>query len=166
MPRLPTSTSFSQQTNLTINSLLDSNTRVSTSTGDDVIVQNIKGENISVSVQELTNALSQEVQSLRSELLSIKSERENELKSNLLTYIQALPEKDMKRLTSDMSTEVLQSIQMLVDAVMLRLGIEKNGPEMLIQQSIGQLAQLCMWQIIVGYKLRELEAFDKGVPLD
>jgi hypothetical protein len=41
-----------------------------------------------------------------------------------LTYIQALPENDLAKLTSDMSPEVLDSIHMLVDALMERLGIE------------------------------------------
>jgi len=31
---------------------------------------------------------------------------------------------------------------------------------------IGQLAQLCMWQMVVGYKLRELEALEKGASMD
>ena len=30
----------------------------------------------------------------------------------------------------------------------------------------GQLAQLCMWQMVVGYKLRELEALEKGASMD
>ena len=142
-------------------------------------------------VEQLTSALSREISDLRTELLVVRSERENELRSNLLTYIQALPERDLIRLTADMSDDVVLAIQMLVDALMDRLGIAytsggilgsggdgnsvENGseippqqpqPEMIIQQSVGQLAQLCMWQMVVGYKLREIEALDKGVSLD
>jgi hypothetical protein len=49
---------------------------------------------------------------------------------------------------------------------MERLGVDMTGPEVLIQQQVGALAQLCMWQIVVGYKLREMEAFEKGVSMD
>lgn len=126
-----------------------------------VTVTSTTGESVVVDVEELTSALSREIADLRSELSVIRNERENELKSNLLTYIQALPEKELLRLTADMSDDVLVSIQMLVDALMGRLGID-SSTEVVIQQSVGQLAQLCMWSMVVGYKLRELEALEKG----
>lgn len=132
----------------------------------EVTVQTTSGETVKISVQELTGALSKEVDDLRRELATIKNERENELKSNLLTYIQALPEKELGRLTSDMSEDVVQAIQLLVNAVMEKLGLESNAPEVIIQQSVANLAQLCMWQMVMGYKLRELEALDRGVSLD
>lgn len=121
---------------------------------------------VSLNVEDLTSALSKEVEDLRSELALIRNQRENELKSNMLTYIQALPEKDLVRLTSDMSEDVVQAIQLLVDTVMERLGIDVSGPEVVLQQSVGHLAQLCMWQMVVGYKLREIEALEKGASLD
>eukprot|EP01031_Cornospumella_fuschlensis_P025965 gene25965-31355_t len=132
----------------------------------EVTVQVPGGERVAVDVQELTGALSNEVAALRKELMLIKSQRENELKSNLLTYIQALPEKELQRLTADMSSEVLQAIRLLVSAMMEKMGIDTTGPEMAVQQSLQQLAQLCIWQMVVGYQLRELEALDKGVSLD
>ncbi|RYY75223.1 DUF760 domain-containing protein [archaeon] len=46
------------------------------------------------------------------------------------------------------------------------LGIDIKGPEVPIQQSVQQLAQLCIWQMVVGYQLRELEALDKGVSFE
>ena len=98
-------------------------------------------------------------------MAKVRSEREVELRSNLLTYIQALPDKELARLTSDMSDEVMESIQLLVDALMSKLGVGVGGEEVVIQQSVGVLAQLCMWQMVVGYKLRELEAMEKGVDL-
>ena len=45
---------------------------------------------------------------------------------------------------------------MLVDALMERLGIDTTGPEVVIQQNVGAMAQLCMWQMVMGYKLRKL----------
>lgn len=82
---------------------------------------------------------------------------------NLLTYIQALPERELSRLTADMSEDVMESIKMVVNALMERLGVDITGPDVIIQQSVGAMAQLCMWQMVVGYKLREFEAFEKGL---
>lgn len=124
------------------------------------------GEIVRVNAKELTSALSKEVAALRTELALIKNEREKELKANLLTYIQALPEKDMNRLTADIGEDVVQAIRLLVDAMMEKMGVDNTGPEVVIQQSVSFLAQLCMWQMVIGYKLRELEALDKGASLD
>jgi len=150
---------------------------------------------ISLSAEELTSALSEEITSLKQELLRIRSEREVELQTNLLTYIQALTDSDMARLSTDMGDEVMSAIQLLVDVLMKKLGVmnsgsklslgegegegeedgydedeymgvgydEEDGGEVLLQQSVGVIAQLCMWQIVVGYNLCELEANDKGV---
>ena len=150
----------------------DGNTTISLSDAKvegKVTIQNSQGEKIEMEAAELTASLSKEVDDLRKEMALIRSDRETELRSNLLTYIQALPERDLARLTSDMSEEVMESIQLLVDALMEKLGVESSGPmgeEIVIQQSVSVLAQLCMWQICVGYKLRELEALEKGVALD
>ena len=131
----------------------------------EVQVKTSNGEVLIVDVQQLTTSLSQEIQMLRKELAMLKTERERELKSNLLTYVQALPEKELIKLTEDMSEEVLQTIQLVIATVMQKLGVDPTGPEMILQQNMGQLAQLCMWQLITGYKLRELEALDRGVPI-
>jgi Protein of unknown function (DUF760) len=60
----------------------------------------------------------------------------------------------------------MDSIQLLVDSLMSRLGFDSMGQEVVIQQPIGSLAQLCMWQLVVGYKLRELEALERGISMD
>jgi len=131
-----------------------------------ITVQGPRGENIQVPAKEITDALLKEVEELRNELLLVRQAREVELRGNMLTYIQALPESDLSKLTSDMSQEVMDSIQLLVDALMSRLGINSRAPEMLLQQPMGALAQLCMWQLVVGYKLRELEALERGISMD
>lgn len=124
------------------------------------------GESLVIDVAELTGALSKEVEALRAELAIIRDNRETELRSNLLTYIQALPERELMRLTSDMSADVMESINMLVSALIERLGISSNGPEVVVQQSMGAMAQLCLWQLVVGYRLRELEALDLGAAFE
>ena len=160
LPKLPPTT-YIKQGNISINPLQEG-----TEVRGEITVETLTGDLLKVDVQELTKELSREVEELRNELALIRNEREQELRSNLLTYIQALPQKDLEKLTSDMSSEVVESIQMLVNALMQRIGIDMTGPEVVLQQSVGALAQLCMWQMVVGYKLRELEALDNGASLE
>jgi len=162
LPRLPPSAEISDNDgNVTIG--LGSGLEIS---GLATIRDSVSGELVQVNVAELTSSLSREIDALRSELAVIKDNRETELRSNLLTYIQALPERELSRLTSDMSEDVMESINMLVQALMERLGIASTGPEVVVQQSMGAMAQLCMWQLVVGYKLRELEALDRPMNMD
>ena len=134
---------------------------------NEVKVRTSSGEVVSVDVQELTGAMIKELEELRTELSLVRVEREAELRSNMLTYIQALPENEMSRLTSDMSKEIVEAIQLLVDTLMGKLGIDASGgPDTMVQQSVGALAQLCMWQMVLGYKLRELEVLEKGTDFD
>lgn len=134
--------------------------------GQEVSVQTKEGPSVRVDVEELTNALSKEVLELREALATVRNEREAELRSNLLTYIQALPENEILRLTSGMSDDVVQAIQLMVKTVLEKIGVDGEEPtEKVIQQSMNQLAQLCMWQMVSGYKLRELEALETGISL-
>ena len=137
-----------------------------TVTGDITIKDDETGKKITVPAEEVTEALSNEIQELRKELMELRREKQEELRGNMLTYIQALPEKDLASLTSDMSDEAMEAIQLLVHSLMSRLELEAGGEDVVIQQPLAALAQLCMWQLVVGYKLRELEALEKGVNLD
>ena len=46
---------------------------------------------------------------------------------------------------------------MIVNAVMSGIGEGQIGPNTVTEQSGEALAQLCMWQLVVGYNLRTLE---------
>ncbi len=135
-------------------------------TGDITIKDVETGKRITVPAEEVTEALGNEIEDLRRELMELRQEKQEELRGNILTYIQALPEKDLASLTSDMSDEAMEAIQLLVDSLMNRLELDISSQDVVIQQPIAALAQLCMWQLVVGYKLRELEALERGVNLD
>ena len=142
-------------------------------TSDDISVKgsvnvtnNDSGTEATIDAKELTTALSKEVESLRKELFQLRGEREKELQSNLLTYVQALPEQEMVKLSSGMSEDVMDAFAILVDSLLSKLNISNDGSEVAVQQSMGALAQLCMWQLTVGYTLREQESFDTGVFFD
>ena len=157
LPRLPSSTELYIADNITVSLPLHISSTTSSDTPSDSTTV--------VEVEQLTNALSREIAELRGELAAVRDKREKELRSNILTYIQALPEQELIHLTADVSDDVVIAMEMLVEALMHKLHIPNRDKEVLIQQSVGQLAQLCMWQMVVGYKLRELEALEKGANL-
>lgn len=133
-----------------------------------VSVTDSSGNTGELAASALMAALSAEVEQLRAELTLLREQREPELQANLLTYIQALPERELGALTSGISTEVMDAINLLVQSLMTRMGVPPPGgerSEALIQQSVGALAQLCMWQLVIGYRLRELEVLEKGIDL-
>jgi hypothetical protein len=78
--------------------------------GRKVMVRTTDGLLVEVAVPELSQSLNQEVLELRQELEMIRHEREHELKSNLLTYIQALPNEQLAELSSDVRPEVCYSL--------------------------------------------------------
>jgi hypothetical protein len=131
-----------------------------------ITVKTVNGDTVSVNVHEITSSLRSEINELRNELLTIKNQRESELTSNLLTYIQALPTQELSKLTSDISGDIVQAIQLLVGSVMEKAGIDANNPEHVFEQNLANLAHLCTWQIIIGYRLREIEAFEKGFTVE
>ena len=85
LPRLPAPAAVNQG-NITFNPSRQAGEVIGMS--GEVQVSTITGDVVTVDVNELTGALSQEVESLRSTLALIRDERESELRANLLTYIQ------------------------------------------------------------------------------
>jgi Protein of unknown function (DUF760) len=98
-----------------------------------------------------------EVKQLRDELTRTQQSKEEELRKDLLLYIRTLPEQELRSLTNTMSQDVLVSMKGLVNAVMAGIGDGQITPNTVTEQSGEALAQLCMWQLVVGYNLRELE---------
>lgn len=98
-----------------------------------------------------------EVKQLRDELMITRKEKEDALRKDLLAYIRTLPEKELRGLTNTMSQDVLVAMKGLVNAVMSGIGEGQIGPDTVTEQSGEAMAQLCMWQLVVGYNLRTLE---------
>eukprot|EP00596_Hydrurales_sp_CCMP1899_P010435 CAMPEP_0119037652 /NCGR_PEP_ID=MMETSP1177-20130426/6139_1 /TAXON_ID=2985 /ORGANISM="Ochromonas sp, Strain CCMP1899" /LENGTH=322 /DNA_ID=CAMNT_0006999229 /DNA_START=137 /DNA_END=1105 /DNA_ORIENTATION=+ len=129
---------------------------------EEVMVYTTTGQLVAVKSTELNQELSQEIIDLRTELALLRKEKEQELQSNLLTYIQALPAEELTEI-SNINPQMRDAIGMLVESLLEKLGVAAGGPEMVIQQQVGAMAQLCKYQMVMGYKLRELEALDLGV---
>jgi len=132
------------------------------------------GNVIEVEAKEYIKALKDEAnalkEALRQEIIKEdyrfsegkSSEAHPRQSGSLGTYISSLPEKHVKKLTEGISPEVIDAMKMLVDYVLEspqskagKKRVEK-GQEMEISGSA--LQQLALWQLVLGYRLREQEA--------
>jgi hypothetical protein len=137
------------------------------------------GLEVEVDAKAYMSELRREVKRLRDELELSQQAKQEELQKDLLAYIRTLPKGELQHLTGTMSTEVLDAMKGLVTAVLSGIGEEAEEeeeeddvdndddkgdvgdkiirPDTVTEQSGEALAQLCMWQLVVGYNLRELE---------
>ena len=115
------------------------------------------GAEIEVDAAAYMSELREEVSKLRDELVSTRESKEEALRKDLLLYIRTLPAQELKSLTNTMSQDVLVCMKGLVQAVLAGIGEGQIGPDTVTEQSGEAMAQLCMWQLAVGYNLRELE---------
>jgi Protein of unknown function (DUF760) len=115
------------------------------------------GMEIEVDAAAYMSELREEVSKLRDELIETKEAKEDSLRKDLLLYIRTLPAQELKSLTNTMSQDVLVCMKGLVQAVLAGIGDGQIGPDTVTEQSGEAMAQLCMWQLAVGYNLRELE---------
>jgi len=101
--------------------------------------------------------LRNEVSALRGELARAKNENEQagEQQGGLLAYMQGLGRDSVATLTSSISQEVLEAMRMLIENILSEAGV---GGESFMETSGLKLRELLVWQLITGYKLRELEA--------
>uniref|UniRef100_A0A7S3L0Z7 Uncharacterized protein n=2 Tax=Amphora coffeiformis TaxID=265554 RepID=A0A7S3L0Z7_9STRA len=116
-----------------------------------------KGVEMEVDAAAYMSELRSEVSQLRDELMLTRKEKEESLRKDLLVYIRTLPEKELRELSGTMSPDVLVAMKGLVNAVMSGIGEGQIGPDTVTEQSGEAMAQLCMWQLVVGYNLRTLE---------
>lgn len=116
-----------------------------------------KGLEVEVDAEAFTSELRSEVSRLREELSITRKEKEETLRKDLLAYIRTLPEKEMQSLTNTMSQDVLVAMKGLVNAVLAGVGEGQIGADTVTEQSGEAMAQLCMWQLVIGYNLRTLE---------
>lgn len=120
--------------------------------------KNTDGLEIEVDAAAYMSELRAEVSKLRDELTETKEKKEAAiLQQDLLMYIRTLPAQELKSLTNTMSQDVLVCMKGLVQAVLAGIGDGQIGPDTVTEQSGEAMAQLCMWQLAVGYNLRELE---------
>jgi len=99
--------------------------------------------------------LRQEVSTLGSALASARSRALATQGGGLLAYMQGLGRENVQSLTSSISPEVLEAMRVLIENILHEAGV---GGESFMETSGLKLRELLVWQLISGYKLRELEA--------
>ncbi len=81
---------------------------------------------------------------------------------SLGNYISSLPEKHVKKLTEGISPEVIDAMKMLVDYVLdspqSKAGQKPINRNQEMEITGSALQQLALWQLVLGYRLREQEA--------
>lgn len=102
-----------------------------------------------------------EVQQLRGQLADAKQDAlattgSDGVASGLLTYMQSLGRENVESLTSEVSQEVLDAMRILIENILSDAGV--GSGESFMETSGLKLKELLVWQLVSGYKLRELEA--------
>merc|ERR1712157_547850 len=113
---------------------------------------NVRGK---VKVNEIEVDADSYVSELRTEIKKLKEELMASPDKDLLSYIRSMPPTEMRELTN-VSENVLTAMKGLVNAVMTGISTDIS-PDTSIEQIGEAIAQLCMWQLVSGYNLRELE---------
>jgi len=125
---------------------------------DDNTAGGLGGMEVEVDAAAYMSELRDEVAKLKEELSATRKSNDDAMKKDLLLYIRTMPKEELASLTNTISPEVLAAMKGLVSAVMGGIGDGKKiEPNTITEQSGEAMAQLCMWQLVVGYNLRELE---------
>ncbi|SBS84221.1 conserved Plasmodium protein, unknown function [Plasmodium ovale] len=95
--------------------------------------------------------------------LKIMKESKTFLNDDLLSYIKSLSDIQLRSLTDNIGTLVLDATKKIVELVIqgMTLNINKNLSNELIYISGSVLTYICFWQLIIGYTLREMEIRDE-----
>lgn len=106
--------------------------------------------------------LKEEALSLRAELQGAQltqQEKEAKLASSLSAYVSSLEEEQIKRLTSAISEDVVTAMRQIVTYILRApSGDGPLEPEAAVTLEQQKLQQLCLYQLVLGYTLREAEA--------
>lgn len=115
------------------------------------------GFEVEVDADAYMSEIRDEVIRLREELTMVKEAKAETVRQDLLAYIRTLPAQQLQSLTGTISEDVMSAMRGLVNVVMQGIGDGKIQPDTVTEQSSEAMAQLCMWQLVIGYNLRELE---------
>jgi hypothetical protein len=97
--------------------------------------------------------LRSEVSKLKEELGQTCDVKEEALRKDLLLYIRTLPKQELKLLTDTMIQDILVCMKGLIQVVLEGVGEGQIDPDTVTEQSGEAMAQLCMWQLAVGFNL-------------
>ncbi|CAM9671328.1 unnamed protein product [Chrysoparadoxa australica] len=116
------------------------------------------GQQVEVDAEAYMAELTTQVSKLENELSAMVQQQRDKVEGDLLTYVKNMPPNQLAKLTQGVSPEVLESMRMLVETVMRSMGGGEISATTITQQTGQGMSQLVMWQLVVGYNLREMEA--------
>jgi hypothetical protein len=120
------------------------------------------GSTVEMDANEYMEQLKTEADALRAELMKTEQSKQQEelsISSSISSYVASLPEAQLQLLTSGISEDVVAAMKQLVTYILRA----PNGNEPLARDAEvtleqAKLQQLCLYQLILGYRLREAEA--------
>lgn len=116
------------------------------------------GSVLAVDADAYVAELKGEVGKLRGELLAMmarRDQRDAAQASDLIAYVNALPKSDMQTLTSGVAPDVLEAMEALVYGILKQFGVQDG--ERIVLESSDAMKKLLLWQLAIGYNLREME---------
>ncbi len=104
------------------------------------------GAQVEVDAEAYMGELKAQVERL--ELENRKLKEQHPLESDLLAYIKSMSAEQLKPFTANINQEVLEGMQVLINAVLSSMGTPQEPQGMVVyQQTSGSMAQVavCMW---------------------
>jgi len=123
------------------------------------------GSEVEMDASAYMEQLKLEAQSLRAELTLLEGRETalqkgaGSLSGSISSYVSSLPEAQLKVLTSGISKDVVDAMKQLVTYILRApTGDGPLGKDESVTIEQAKLQQLCLYQLMVGYRLREAEA--------
>lgn len=126
-----------------------------------ISVKIAEGMEAEVDAAAYMSELRQEVETLRSELVSAKSEQDEKSPAGgLVSYIQSLSPQDVANMQGEVSRDVLEAMSQLVSSLLIDMNVPYEE-KAAVTASSDKLKELLITQLVSGYKMRELEVRDE-----
>jgi len=117
------------------------------------------GGEVQMDAEVYMEQLKEEALALRAELNALEGQKAQGVGTSLSAYVASLSESQLKVLTSGISDDVVEAMKQLVSWILR--APSGDGPlerDAEVQMEQAKLQQLCFYQLILGYQLREAEA--------
>jgi len=120
----------------------------------------VDGQVIEVQASEYLEKLRDEAARMKAALLSVKDSTEEATTKSLTQYIASLDPQQRSALTTNIAPATTEAMRELVDFMIGGgpAGADGVQSEQEVTLSRDVLSQICMWQLVLGYRLREAEA--------
>lgn len=118
-----------------------------------VSVEIAEGMKAEVDAAAYMAELRSEVEGLRAQL-TVAKEKQAGAGVGMIQYVQSLPTEEAQELTSQVSKEVLDAMGQLITSLLKEADVQ---PDAVMETSDLKMRELLVWQLVTGYKLRELE---------